>query len=222
MNKIIFIASVLDPRNKFEYVSFALEELNGKETRKKFSSKFENKHFEKYDSHEEKSQEIEVVLEVLNRSWINTLVNQEPMPEPGCKSKSKDFDILNWLKVNSPIFPILSLLARDVLAILMSSVASECAFSTGGQWTNGCYCLLDECIWPIEYCLLDIEATGKWMSSDAKLSHGLSVLTDARLSGVENSSTWISLDMSSNEAIALGNEACNSCISHGQSSADMI
>ncbi|KAM3302608.1 hypothetical protein P3S67_017110 [Capsicum chacoense] len=60
------------------------------------------------------------------------------------------------------------------------------------------------------------------MSSDAELSHGPSVLADARLSGVENSSTWISLDMSSNEAIALGNEACNSCISHGQSSADMI
>ncbi|PHU04718.1 hypothetical protein BC332_25540 [Capsicum chinense] len=90
------------------------------------------------------------------------------------------------------------------------------------KWTNGCYCLLDECIWPIEYCLLDIEATGKWMSSDAELSHGLSVLNDARLSRVENSSTWISLDMSSNEAITLGNEACNSCISHGQSSADMI
>ncbi|KAF3623479.1 putative amino-acid permease BAT1 -like protein isoform X1 [Capsicum annuum] len=60
------------------------------------------------------------------------------------------------------------------------------------------------------------------MSSDAELSHGPSVLADARLSGVENSSTSISLDISSNEAIALGSEACNCCISHGQSSADMI
>uniref|UniRef100_A0A3Q7HP74 hAT-like transposase RNase-H fold domain-containing protein n=1 Tax=Solanum lycopersicum TaxID=4081 RepID=A0A3Q7HP74_SOLLC len=32
MNKMIFIASVLDPRNKFVYVSFALEELLGEET----------------------------------------------------------------------------------------------------------------------------------------------------------------------------------------------
>ena len=38
-----------------------------------------------------------------------------------------------WWKVNSPRFPILSQLARDVLAIPMSSVASECAFSTGGR-----------------------------------------------------------------------------------------
>ncbi|KAH0660529.1 hypothetical protein KY289_029277 [Solanum tuberosum] len=58
MNKMLFIASVLDPRNKFMYI---------------------------------------------------------------------------WWKVNSPRFPILSQLSRDVLAIPMSSVASECAFSTGGR-----------------------------------------------------------------------------------------
>ncbi|XP_055809631.1 uncharacterized protein LOC129879916 [Solanum dulcamara] len=59
-------------------------------------------------------------------------------------------------------------------------------------------------------------------SSDAELSRGPSVLADARLSEVENSFTSISRDMSSNDAIALGNEASNSCISHGQSPADMV
>uniref|UniRef100_A0A3Q7I3R1 HAT C-terminal dimerisation domain-containing protein n=1 Tax=Solanum lycopersicum TaxID=4081 RepID=A0A3Q7I3R1_SOLLC len=53
------------------------------------------------------------------------LEDQEP--------ESEDFDILSWRKVNSPRFPVLSQLARDVLAISMSSVASECAFSTGGR-----------------------------------------------------------------------------------------
>ncbi|XP_049360098.1 zinc finger BED domain-containing protein RICESLEEPER 2-like [Solanum verrucosum] len=53
------------------------------------------------------------------------LEDQEP--------ESEDFDILIWWKVNSPRFPVLSQLARDVLAIPMSSVASECAFSTGGR-----------------------------------------------------------------------------------------
>ncbi|XP_059316873.1 uncharacterized protein LOC132067611 isoform X1 [Lycium ferocissimum] len=60
------------------------------------------------------------------------------------------------------------------------------------------------------------------MSSDAELSHGPSILADARLSEVENSSTSISRDMSSKDAIQLGNEACNSCIAHGQSPADMV
>ncbi|KAH0757541.1 hypothetical protein KY290_021034 [Solanum tuberosum] len=53
------------------------------------------------------------------------LEDQEP--------ESEDFDILIWWKVNSPRFPILSQLARDVLTIPMSSVASECAFSTGDR-----------------------------------------------------------------------------------------
>ncbi|XP_049356915.1 uncharacterized protein LOC125821539 [Solanum verrucosum] len=60
------------------------------------------------------------------------------------------------------------------------------------------------------------------MSSDAELSHGPSVLADARLSEVENSFTSFSRDMSSNDAIALGNEATDSCISHGQSPAYMV
>ncbi|GKC24952.1 zinc finger BED domain-containing protein RICESLEEPER 2-like protein [Tanacetum coccineum] len=47
--------------------------------------------------------------------------------------KSVHFDILQWWKVNSQIFPILSLMARDLLAIAISTVASESIFSTSGQ-----------------------------------------------------------------------------------------
>lgn len=43
------------------------------------------------------------------------------------------FDVLNWWKVNSVRFPILSLVARDVLAIPVSTVASESVFSTSGR-----------------------------------------------------------------------------------------
>ncbi|KAL0423628.1 UNVERIFIED_CONTAM: putative AC transposase [Sesamum radiatum] len=45
----------------------------------------------------------------------------------------KEFDILNWWKVNSHRFPILSKIARDILAVPVSTVASESAFSTGGR-----------------------------------------------------------------------------------------
>ena len=43
------------------------------------------------------------------------------------------FDIREWWKVNSSRFPVLSHLALDVLAIPISTVASESAFSTGGR-----------------------------------------------------------------------------------------
>ncbi|KAL0440619.1 UNVERIFIED_CONTAM: putative AC transposase [Sesamum radiatum] len=45
----------------------------------------------------------------------------------------KEFDILNWWKVNSHKFPILSKIARDILAVPVFTVASDSAFSTGGR-----------------------------------------------------------------------------------------
>ncbi|KAK2361801.1 zinc finger BED domain-containing protein DAYSLEEPER [Trifolium repens] len=44
---------------------------------------------------------------------------------------NSDFDILNWWKVNSTKYPTLGLTARDILAMPISIVASESAFSTG-------------------------------------------------------------------------------------------
>lgn len=43
------------------------------------------------------------------------------------------FDILNWWKVNSTKFSVLSCIARDVLAIPVSTVASESDFNVGGR-----------------------------------------------------------------------------------------
>ena len=45
----------------------------------------------------------------------------------------ENFDILMWWKINSSRYRVFSQIARDVLAILVSTVASESAFSTGGR-----------------------------------------------------------------------------------------
>ncbi|KAL6642962.1 hypothetical protein ACP70R_021143 [Stipagrostis hirtigluma subsp. patula] len=50
-----------------------------------------------------------------------------------CEKNTEDFEILTWWKVNSNKYPILSKLAKDVLAVPVSTVASESAFSTGGR-----------------------------------------------------------------------------------------
>jgi hypothetical protein len=44
-----------------------------------------------------------------------------------------DFDILKWWAVNSARYPILGNIARDVLVVPASTVASESAFSTCGR-----------------------------------------------------------------------------------------
>ena len=47
--------------------------------------------------------------------------------------KLGSYDILDWWKLNASKYPILSKMARDVLAIHISTVAFESAFSTSGR-----------------------------------------------------------------------------------------
>ncbi|CAN1346648.1 Zinc finger BED domain-containing protein RICESLEEPER 2 [Linum perenne] len=53
--------------------------------------------------------------------------------EVSSSDKKQRFDVLAYWKASALRFPILSEMARDVLAVPISSVASESAFSTGGR-----------------------------------------------------------------------------------------
>ncbi|XP_071902621.1 zinc finger BED domain-containing protein RICESLEEPER 2-like [Coffea arabica] len=55
---------------------------------------------------------------------------QSYLDEPVFPRKN-DFDILGWWKANSPKFPILSKMTRDILTIPATTMASESAFSIG-------------------------------------------------------------------------------------------
>ncbi|CAN1235014.1 Putative AC transposase [Linum perenne] len=50
--------------------------------------------------------------------------------------RSSDFDILIWWKLSRLKYPILQAIARDVLAIPVTSVAFESTFSSGGRLLN--------------------------------------------------------------------------------------
>ncbi|KAG5544860.1 hypothetical protein RHGRI_017351 [Rhododendron griersonianum] len=52
--------------------------------------------------------------------------------------RNMDFNILNWWKVHTPRYPILSMMARNILGIPMSKVSIESAFSTGDQMLDQC------------------------------------------------------------------------------------
>lgn len=47
--------------------------------------------------------------------------------------RNYDFNILNWWKVHTPRYPILSMMARDILGVPVSTLTPELAFSTGGR-----------------------------------------------------------------------------------------
>ncbi|CAO2822758.1 unnamed protein product [Amaranthus hypochondriacus] len=62
----------------------------------------------------------------VNRCELDFYLEEEPL------SEDEDLDVLYWWKVNTK-YPTLQKIARDILAIPISSVASESAFSTGGR-----------------------------------------------------------------------------------------
>jgi len=53
---------------------------------------------------------------------------EEPLVRP-----DERFEILTWWKTNSNKYPVLSAMARDFLAIPLSTVSSESAFSLSGR-----------------------------------------------------------------------------------------
>uniref|UniRef100_A0A5B6ZS64 Putative zinc finger BED domain-containing protein RICESLEEPER 2-like isoform X2 n=1 Tax=Davidia involucrata TaxID=16924 RepID=A0A5B6ZS64_DAVIN len=53
--------------------------------------------------------------------------------------RKKKFNILHWWKVNSAVLPILARMARDVLAVLATTIASEAAFNVGGRVVDASY-----------------------------------------------------------------------------------
>ncbi|XP_074300367.1 zinc finger BED domain-containing protein RICESLEEPER 2-like [Silene latifolia] len=71
--------------------------------------------------------ELEMGGEVVKKTEL------EKYLEDDRESRERSFNILQWWKDNQKRYPILSKMARDVLAIPVSTVASESAFSTGGR-----------------------------------------------------------------------------------------
>lgn len=158
MNLLIFVAAVLDPRYKLsDYTKLTIAEMFCEETgRKVWAAIKECVHqlFEEYaslyappsattqpdqavDSRPTQGGRLKSVIarklklngsgSGSNKSELEKYLSEDPEPE------DNKFDILAWWKVNSSRFPVLSQLARDVLAIPVSTVASEAVFSTTGR-----------------------------------------------------------------------------------------
>ncbi|XP_029150523.2 zinc finger BED domain-containing protein RICESLEEPER 2-like [Arachis hypogaea] len=65
------------------------------------------------------------------KSELDYYLEERPVPQT-----EHDFDILNWWKSNGAKFPTLQAIARDFLAIPISTVASESSFSTDGRFVT--------------------------------------------------------------------------------------
>ncbi|GKD76633.1 zinc finger BED domain-containing protein RICESLEEPER 2-like protein, partial [Tanacetum coccineum] len=145
-NMATVVASVLDPRNKFEYVEVLSGDVYGKIEGKAMCAMRKASLVELYEDYVRihASPETHTMFESIDASSSMNKRSATPVIEPSVilkqkvrmemkrrKSESGMHDSKSEL--DSPRFPVLSLLARDVLVIPISTVASESVFSTGGR-----------------------------------------------------------------------------------------
>ena len=161
INLLIFIAIVLDPRYKLDYVEWMLTETYEekvalslvKKLRETLTSLFEEYrgmstskvHKEEMSSSSYNMDENILVshktIEILNSKYKKQKCEKEGESkleldkylEEGTKEDCEDFDILGWWKFNCGRFPTIGKMTRDVLVVPISTVASESAFSTSGR-----------------------------------------------------------------------------------------
>ncbi|XP_012833299.1 PREDICTED: zinc finger BED domain-containing protein RICESLEEPER 2-like [Erythranthe guttata] len=159
-NLLLYVAVVLDPRDKMRYLDFCLGQTYGagspksKEVSERVRSVL-NELFDHYKMKvdkvngktssslgcavsEDKTGDMKTDLESSYLKFLEGEGNIEKSEvevylSDGMEKRDEKFDILNWWKMNSVKFPILSQIDRHVLAMPISTVASESAFSIGGR-----------------------------------------------------------------------------------------
>lgn len=150
---LLAIATILDPRNKMDCVEFyfrkfyeddadrqlskvrkclddlvveyqskidTMQNVGATSKKRPAPSSFEDEEDEFAQSKKTKIRKVNVKCEV------DFYLEEDPLPD------DEDLDIISWWKVNRK-YPTLRKIAKDILAIPVSSVASESAFSTGGR-----------------------------------------------------------------------------------------
>ena len=158
-NMLIYVSVVLDPRHKLRYIDFVFSELHkqGDGTEIVMSKNVKDATYELFVSYQKngttsKSNENtqrrskddvqeSVITDMKERykkfkslsggveekSELEKYLTEENVAD------SLGFSILSWWKLHGSRFPVLSQMARDILAVPISTVASESTFSTGGR-----------------------------------------------------------------------------------------
>ncbi|KAL6858881.1 hypothetical protein ACP4OV_017883 [Aristida adscensionis] len=162
-NLALVIATVLDPTKKMDFIDFFYEKVcpsyEDYEASMELAKTWLTKYFEEYEGlSRRRNRGNPRPRESATRSVVGSPVLgktrvQEEFAEFRCVRrgsrvlrseldayleeehvrKDEKFEILTWWKTNANKYPVLSTMARDFLAIPLSTVSSESAFSCGGR-----------------------------------------------------------------------------------------
>ncbi|XP_054808631.1 zinc finger BED domain-containing protein RICESLEEPER 2-like [Prosopis cineraria] len=146
LNPLLIIAVILDPRYKLAYINHVFDQrFPAPDLCMSIKNKARDtlyRLFEEYSATIGPDTSSSGSINSPSALDTNTSNASKGKKDPGRRCTSEDtpiddddddFDILTWWKVNSTKYRVLSLIARDVLAVPVSTVASESVFSTGGR-----------------------------------------------------------------------------------------
>ncbi|CAN1347525.1 Zinc finger BED domain-containing protein RICESLEEPER 2 [Linum perenne] len=139
VNRLVFIRAILDPRKKMEIIPYSFKLIYDptqcaelvEMVRSELHALFDLYKAE-YEKRVNSSQSGSVAssTQTTGAELVKYLAEAR---EVSSTDKKQRFDVLAYWKASALRFPILSEMARDVLAVPISSVASESAFSNGGR-----------------------------------------------------------------------------------------
>ncbi|KAJ3706101.1 hypothetical protein LUZ61_009806 [Rhynchospora tenuis] len=162
-NSLLAIATVLDPRCKIDVIEYYMTELCPQacgsfiNNLRNCMKEMFNEYVEAYaDGPSDQNQDRLSMRKKQGASTSNMISNSRAALKDFLKEKKnsdapkseldeylgtdrdhasvdEEFDILTWWKMQVPKYPILSRLARDILAVPISTVASESAFNMSGR-----------------------------------------------------------------------------------------
>lgn len=169
-NKILLVASLLDPRYKVVFLKYCLMKVYGEEVAdskanaaliwfKAYYSHYESMPQRSYQSNISSSPEVGGLASPLSflsgkrklglefalfrhqrrpqcsrRPEVDTYLDDPLVPS----REGEEFDVIGWWKRNQDQYPVLAKMARDFLAISLSTVASESTFNTAGIIIDKC------------------------------------------------------------------------------------
>lgn len=90
-----------------------------------------------------------------------------------------EYDVVSWWRLNSHKYLILAEMAKDVLAMQVTSIASESAFSTSGRLIDSFRSFLTH------YMIEVLMCTGKWMKADINICEKHFVINAQMLAEVQ-------------------------------------
>ncbi|CAI8586688.1 unnamed protein product [Vicia faba] len=126
VHKMMGIAAVLDPRYKTNLLEYYYGVFYGNDADFQVKSIRQVCYELLYDYQLKMNKDSRSESATLDAN-VDVYLEEEVLP------RSPDFDILLWWKLNDIKYTTLQVIARDVLTIPVSTVASESAFSTNGH-----------------------------------------------------------------------------------------